>query len=81
MNPSLASILRDELLHGLWAVLWCSPLWLALWLTWTTRWRAYWESIAQDSFTRILLWLALSCFVLGLSWLSHVFADFFQLGF
>jgi len=81
MNPGLGSILRAELLHGLFAVLWCLPLWLGLWLTWTTRWRAYWASVTADSFTRTLLWLALVCWVLGLSWLSHVFADYFRLGF
>jgi hypothetical protein len=75
------NILRDELLHGLWAVLWCSPLLLGLWLTWIIPWRSFWEFLAKDSFTRILLMLALGLWVLGLAWLSHVFADFYQLGF
>jgi len=48
---------------------------------WITRWRSLWESLMEDSFTRISLLVALFLLVLGLSWLSHVFADLFSLGF
>jgi hypothetical protein len=70
-----------ETSHGLWAVLWCSPLLVGLWLISITRLRGYLESIMDDSFTRILLLLAIGLFVLGLSLQSHVYADWHSLGF
>jgi hypothetical protein len=81
MISVILSYLKYEVLHGLWAILWCSPLLLGLWLMWITRWRSLWESLMEDSFTRISLLVALFLLVLGLSWLSHVFADLFSLGF
>jgi hypothetical protein len=73
--------LRDELLHGLWAVLWCSPFLLVLLLILTTRLRCFWESMMQDSLCRILILPAIGLLVVGLSWQSHVFADVHMLGF
>jgi len=78
---SIAEALVFEILHGLWAVLWCSPLLLGLWLISITRLRGYWELIMEDSFTRFLLLLAIGLLVLGLSWQSHVYADSHSLGF
>lgn len=74
-------ILVAEVLHGLWAVLWCLPLLLVLSLTLTTPLRGYWESLMQDSLWRTLMLLAIGLLVVGLSWQSHVFADVHGLGF
>jgi hypothetical protein len=77
----MLSYLKYEVLHGLWAILWCSPLLLVLSLMWITRWRSFWGALMRDSFTRISLLVGLFLLVLGLSWLSHVFADIYGLGF
>jgi EamA domain-containing membrane protein RarD len=81
MLSTISNILRDEVLHGLFAVLWCLPLLVGLLLILTTRWRRYWESMTEDSSTLSLLLLGLVLYVVGLSWLSHVFADALNLGF
>jgi hypothetical protein len=74
-------ILRYEVLHGLWAVLWCLPLWLVLLLTLITPLRGCWTYLMKDSLWRTFTLLAIGLLVVGLSWQSHVFADVHALGF
>jgi len=90
-------IFRCEILHGLFSVLVCLPLLLLLLLTLTTLLRVpllllllltlttllrgFWDWIMADSFTRILIWLALGLLFVGLSWRAHYWADMHSLGF
>lgn len=78
---TLVFIFYYEIMHGLWAVLWCLPLLAVFYLTSITQLRVYWEFLTEDSFTRILLLVAIILLVLGLSWQSHAFADVYGLGF
>ncbi len=74
-------IIGKEVLHGLWAVLWCLPLLLVLLLISTTPLHGYWESLITDSLWGTLILLAIGLLVVGLSWQAHVFADVHGLGF
>jgi len=78
---SIGYSLRCEILHGLFSVLVCLPLLLVLYLTLTTLLRGFWNWTMADSFTRILIWLALGLLVVGLSWRAHYWADMHSLGF
>jgi len=78
---SVGYIFRCEILHGLFSVLVCLPLLLLLLLTLTTLLRGFWDWIMADSFTRILIWLALGLLFVGLSWRAHYWADMHSLGF
>ena len=78
---SIFWVIRCEILHGLFALLWCLPSFVALSLMLTTQFRSTWESLMEDSYTRILTWLGIFSLVAGLSFLSHVSADTCGLGF
>jgi hypothetical protein len=78
---SIGLILKYEVPHGLLAVIWCLPLWLALLLILITPLRGFWAYLMKDSLWRTLTLLAIGLLVVGLSWQSHVFADVHALGF
>ncbi len=73
--------IRCEILHGLFALLWCLPSFVALSLMLTTQFRSTWESLMEDFYTRILTWSGIFSLVAGLSFLSHVYADTCGAGF
>lgn len=75
-------LLRCEALHGLFSLLWCLPLLLVCYLTLTTYSIGYLAGGNRvDTSWAILKLLGISCLVVGLSFLSHVFADIYGLGF
>ena len=80
-NFSIGYILRCEILHGLFALLWCFPSFVVLSLMLTTQFRSTWESLMEDSCTHILTLLGIFSLVTGLSFLSHVYADICGLAF
>ena len=73
--------ISSVILHGFWALLWCLPLLVALSLMLATRFRPTWDFLMEDSCTRILTLLGIFSLVAGLSFLSHVSADIYGLGF
>ena len=75
-------IITCELKHIGFGLVCCLPVWLLLlYLTLTTRLRSTWEFLMEDSLCHILIWLGISLLVVGVSFLSHVWADMHGLGF
>lgn len=76
----IGHIIYCEAMHGLFAIFWCLPLLVCWWIL-TTHYTIWAMVIQEDFLCRILLKLGLSCLLVGLAFLSHVFADTYGLGF
>lgn len=75
-------IICCEVVHGLFAISWCLlPVLVLSWIL-TTCYTRYsvGETMGATLWATLSL-LAISCLVVGLSFLSHVFADTHELGF
>jgi len=81
-GSTLSHIIYCEVLHGLFAILWCLPLLVvSLWIL-TTRCTTISNGVSRaDTLWMNLRLLGISLLVVGLSFLSAVYADIYKLGF